>query len=320
MDIVQGTLGRGPAAGSIMGRMLSYVEIKTKITSTFPFLMALAYLYASGIRIQPLKTAVFFLGMFFFDLTATTVNNYCDTKKNHQTLQFSRYTAKAILISLFIISASLGLYLVYLTDWVVLLLGSLCFLFGVMYSYGPVPISHGPYGEIVSGLFYGLLIPAILIYINMPEGMVFSYSLVGGKLTMTLGVKPMLGLLMLSIVPFCLTANIMLANNICDLKHDIAVNRYTLPYYLGDTALRLFAAIYYAAFMSVVVMVAVGFLPPLSLALMVFLIPVQKNINKFFKEQTKEDTFIVSVQNFLIVIIPHILLIYLGGFLPGWGP
>lgn len=303
----------------IVKRTLSYVEIKTKITSVFPFLMGLAYLHSSGYGIDPLKTAVFFLGMFCFDLTATTINNYYDTKKNHQTLQFARPTAKVIMLSLFAVSVILGLVLVYLTDPVVLFLGALCFFFGIIYSYGPVPISHGPYGEIVSGFFYGLLIPAILIYINVPEGGLFSYSFEDWKLFVLLDIKSILGLLMLSVVPFCLTANIMLANNICDLEHDVAVNRYTLPYYLGKKALWLFAALYYTAYLSVIAMVVAGFLSPLSLILLISLIPVQKNINLFFKKQIKEETFIVSIKNFLIVIILHTLLIFLGSFLPGWG-
>ncbi|HBF35962.1 MAG TPA: prenyltransferase [Firmicutes bacterium] len=300
-------------------RTLSYVEIKAKITSVFPFLMGLAYLHLSGYGIDPLKTVVFFLGMFCLDLAATAENNYCDTKKNHQTLQFARPTAMAILLTLFVVSVFFGLFLVYLTDPLVLLLGVVCFFFGIIYSYGPVPISHGPYGEIVSGCFHGLLIPAILIYINVPEGGLFSYFLDHWKLSVILNIRSIAGLLMLSVVPACLDANIMLANNICDVKRDVAVNRYTLAYYLGEKALWLFAALYYTAYLSVIAMVAAGFLSPFSLIMLITLIPVQKNINRFFEKQIKEETFIVSIQNYLIVIIPHILLIFLGSFLPGWG-
>lgn len=308
-----------PSTG-ILKRFLSYVEIKTKITSVFSFLLALVYLYASGFAIDPLKTTVFFFGMLCFDLTATAVNNYYDTKKNHQTLQFSRLTAMAILLTLFGISVLLGLWLVYLSDPVVLLLGGVCFFFGIIYSYGPVPISHGPYGEVCSGFFYGVLIPAILMYVNVPESRLFSYALDGWKVSMVLDIQTLMGLLMLSVVPFCLTANIMLANNICDLEQDVKVNRYTLPFYLGKKSLWLFAGLYYIAYVSVVAMVAVGFISPLSLLLLLSLIPVQKNINLFFKKQIKQETFIVSIKNFLTIISLHILLIFLGSFLPGWGP
>lgn len=304
----------------IIKRFFSYVEVKTKITSIFSFLMGLAYLHVSGYGIDPLKTTVFFLGMLCFDLTATTINNYYDTKKNHQILQFSRRTAMAILLSLFTVSVLLGLWLVYLSDLVVLLLGMLCFFFGIIYSYGPVPISHGPYGELCSGFFYGVLIPGILMYINVPEGRLFSYVLDGWKVSMMLDIQTITGLMMLSVVPFCLTANIMLANNICDVKQDVKVNRYTLPFYLGKKALWLFAALYYIAYLSVIAMVVFGFLSPLSLLLLISLIPVQKNINIFFEKQIKEETFIVSIKNFLIIIILHTTLIFLGSFLPGWGP
>jgi len=318
MSIATRALNNGTISLDIVKRVLSYVEIKTKITSVFTFFLGLSYLYSSGYRIDPLKTIVFFFGMFFFDLTATAINNYCDTKKNHQTLQFSRPTALVILLSLFTISVILGLYLVYLSDLAVLLLGMLCFFFGIIYSYGPVPISHVPFGEIVSGLFYGLVIPTILIYLNVPEGVLFSYSINGGKLSVILNIRSIVGLILLSFVPFCLTANIMLANNICDVKRDLAVNRYTLAHFLGSKTLWLFPALYYLAYLSVIGMVVAGYISPLSLLLLISLIPVQKNINLFLQKQIKEETFAVSIKNFLIIIILHTLLVFLGGLFPGW--
>ena len=91
--------------------------------------------------------------MFIFDLTATTINNYMDTKKNHQTAAIQPQDCACDNNCAFVISMSLGLYLVYLTDAVVLILGVISFLFGVIYSWGPVPISHQPYGEIFQDCF-----------------------------------------------------------------------------------------------------------------------------------------------------------------------
>ena len=300
-------------------RLLSYVEIKTKITSVLPFLMTMAYLFSSGYRIDPLRSAVFFAGMFFFDLTATTVNNYADTKKNHQTLQFSRGKAKAITLLLLVISIALGLWLVFLTDAVILFLGALCFFFGVFYSYGPVPLSHGPYGEIVSGFFYGAVIPAIIVYVNDPARLL-SYSLSTEALSVQVNIAPTIGLILLAVVPFCLTANVMLANNICDVERDVQVGRYTLPHYLGRASLHLFAFFYYAAYLSVVVLTVLRYLSPLSYLLLITLWPVQRNIRRFFERQIKEETFILAIQNFILISSVHCVLIFLGGFLPGWGP
>jgi 1,4-dihydroxy-2-naphthoate octaprenyltransferase len=115
-------------------------------------------------------TLLFFASMFLFDLTTTAINNYVDTKNNSQILQFNRRKALKIIYLLFGISTALGLYLAYLTDIVVLIAGGICFLCGVFYTYGPVPISRQPLGEVLSGLFYGLLIPFIILYINEPAG------------------------------------------------------------------------------------------------------------------------------------------------------
>jgi len=304
---------------SMFKRLLEYVEIKTKITSIFPFFMTLAYLFAKGAPIFPLRTCIFFLAMFLFDLTATTINNYMDTKTNHQTLQFKRSTALMITLVLFFVSMALGLYLVSLTDIVVLGIGALCFLCGVLYSYGPIPISRQAYGEFFSGIFYGFCIPFLLIYMNSPKGSVLSYKISLETMSLSFSVLPMLSILLLSIIPIFLTANIMLANNICDVERDITVNRFTLPYYLKKKALYLFAGLYYVAFLSVPVMVIFHILSPISLLLFLVFPIVQKNIKQFWNMQEKDKTFILSIQNFILMMSADTILIFIGAFLPFLG-
>ncbi|MDD5636036.1 MAG: prenyltransferase, partial [Atribacterota bacterium] len=136
----------------MINRFLSFIEIKTKITSIFAFLLALAYLFYIQQPINWRLTVIFFASMFIFDLTTTSINNYIDTKTNDQKLQFKRKTALLILLLLLSISTLLGLYLAILTDLVVLFLGGLCFLTGIFYTFGPIPISRLPLGEILSGL------------------------------------------------------------------------------------------------------------------------------------------------------------------------
>ncbi len=292
-------------------RFLSYVEIKTKITSVFAFLFALAYLFSIGQKIYTLKTIVFFASMFLFDLTTTAINNYIDTKTNDQILQFKRKNAFIIIIVLFISSAALGIYLAAVTDVVVLLLGALCFLCGVLYTYGPVPISRQPLGEVFSGFFYGVLIPFILLYINMPSGTYLSLYLSAETINISLQIFPIITVLLLAVSPFCTTANIMLANNICDLKKDIAVKRYTLPYYIGTKSLYLFAALYYISYLSVIIMVILKILSPICLLSLLTIFPVQKNINRFFKTQDKTTTFIYSVKNYVIIMAANSFVVFI---------
>jgi 1,4-dihydroxy-2-naphthoate octaprenyltransferase len=299
----------------MISRFLSYVEIKTKITSLFAFFMTLAFLFYKDQQINWKRTLVFFASMFLFDLTTTAINNYIDTKTNGQTLQFDRKTALRIIYVLFGISTALGLYLAYITDIVILLLGGLCFLCGVLYTYGPVPISRQPLGEVLSGVFYGLFIPFILLYINMQEGTFLTLSLGWEKIGFSLAIWPFFTLLMLSVAPICTTANIMLANNICDVEKDVAVRRYTLPYYLGRKALYLLAGTYYLTYAANMVMVVSGILPSLCLLFLLTIFPVQKNISLFFRKQEKEETFILSIRNYIIIMGANTLLIFISAFL-----
>lgn len=296
----------------MLKRFLSYVEIQTKITSLFAFAMTLAWLFATRNPIRWGNTAVFFASMLLFDLTTTAINNYVDTKTNDQTLQFSRPVALGVIWVLFLTSAGLGVWLVLRTDWTVFLLGGLCFLCGVFYTWGPLPISRLPLGEAFSGVFYGVLIPFILLYINMPAGTYLTLALDGGVLHVALVLPRLAEVLLLAVAPTCVTANIMLANNICDLPKDVLVKRHTLPYYLGvPKSLKLFALLYYLPFGAAVVMVLAGMLPWVYLLLLAVFIPVQKNIGVFFRRQEKAETFVCAIKNFVLLMSADVLALAL---------
>ena len=294
-------------------RFLDYVEIRTKITSIFAFLITIAFLFYNEQQINWKLTLIFFTAMFIFDLTTTAINNYIDTKTNNQTLQFKRKVALIIIFMLFGISALLGLYLAYLTDVVVFILGGICFICGVFYTYGPVPLSRQPLGEIFSGIFYGLLIPFIIMYINMPRGTFLSLNYSFEIINLEIKVMPIITVLLFSIIPICTTANIMLANNICDLEKDILVKRYTLPYYLGNKALYLFALIYYVTYIATIIMVKLRILSPICLISLLTIFIVQKNISLFLKKQDKKATFILAIKNYIIIMGTNTLIIFISG-------
>lgn len=299
----------------VLNRFFNYVEIKTKITSLFAFLMTTAYLFYIKNSINWKLTLIFFASMFIFDLTTTAINNYIDTKTNGQTLGLKRNTALFIIFILLGISTALGLYLAFLTDIVVLLIGAVCFLCGIFYTFGPIPISRQPLGEIFSGFFYGFLIPFILLYINLPAGALVSLNLSLKTINININVIPLLKVIMLSIVPICTTANIMLANNICDLHKDVAAHRYTLPYYLGSKAVHLFAVIYYIAYLDIIFMIILKILSPLCLVILLTMFLTQKNINQFLKIQDKNSTFITAIKNYVIIMGSSTLIIFISGFI-----
>lgn len=301
---------------NMIKKFLNYVEVRTKITSLFAFLMSLAYLSYKEIKINAFLTIIFFLSMFLFDITTTAINNYIDSKHDSKGLPFKRNTAFIIILVLLAISTLLGLYLAYLTDVVVLIAGGICFIYGVLYTYGPLPISRLPLGEVFSGFFYGVMIPFIIFHINMPQGHFFLLKFSLSSISLEINVVPCLILLIFAIVPFCTTAGIMLANNICDLEADIKVKRHTLPYFIGKkTAITLFGILYYSCYVAIVLMVILKILPVTCLLTLVTFYPVQKNITLFREKQEKSLTFIVSIKNYLMIMGSTTVFIYIGTIL-----
>lgn len=286
-----------------MARFFSFVEIQTKITSLFAFSIGLAFLVYQGYEIRPLATLVFFLSMFIFDLTTTAINNYIDSKTNGIPLQYERGLAKNLIFAMLGLATFLGLVLVLMTDLVVLVLGGICFFFGIIYTYGPVAISRIPLGEVFSGIFYGFFIPLILAYIQLPAGEIIAYGFAGGVLSLAFNLKWLLMIGLLALVPTLTTANIMLANNICDLERDLAVNRFTLPYYLGkEQAVKLYGWLYDLSFAAILLLVVSRLIPAFGLLAILIGLPLARNNIKTFEgRQIKAETFVTSIKNYILL-------------------
>jgi len=298
----------------IVKRFLKYVEIQTKIASLLPFLLGLFYvLYVYG-QFSLVNTALFFTSMLFFDMATTALNNYIDIKTNGKKLQFSKKNAKRIFFILLIIAILAGILLVLNTSLIVLFCGGLCFTVGIFYTFGPAPISRMPLGEIFSGFFMGFFIPFLVVFINAPGDSLVYFFLNNWILQLWFNLADLFKLGIITIPAICGIANIMLANNICDVEEDIKVNRFTLPYYIGNqNALNLFAGLYYLGFAAIIVIALLKILPIYVLFVLVALIIVQKNIVVFRKQQLKEKTFALSVQNLVLTLLPLIIVMVFAG-------
>ncbi len=289
----------------MLEKFLKYVEITTKITSVFAYLNTMLFILYQRQPVNVKLMVVFFIAMFIFDLTTTAINNYIDSKDYPEMLPIPRKAAFAAIIIMLSVSTILGLYLAYNTGIVVLLLGALCFALGIFYTFGPIPISRIPLGEAISGIAYGMFIPFLMLYINNPGNYLdlgFSFEMI----TLNIHVMPFISFFLFSLVMTFTTANIMLANNTCDIEKDEAVGRLTLAHYIGRKwAVRLYALLYYGCYASVALMVICGILKPAALIFFLSLPLVIKNIHTFKKEQIKEKTFITSIKNFLIINIAY---------------
>lgn len=290
-----------------MKNFLNYVEIRTKITSLMTFILVLLLLIYHHVEIKLLETVVFFAGMFIFDLTTTTINNYIDSKSNHQDYGFSRKTLKVILFALLGISTGFGLWLVFLTDYIVLLIGAFCFFVGIIYTFGPIAISRQPYGEIVSGILYGYFIPFLLLYINLQEK--FLTVDLNKTILISLNADILIKFIIFGFVPTLLTSAIMLGNNTCDVEKDILVKRYTLPYYIGQAnAVKLLWSLYALVYVGVGVGVVAGVYHPLMLLMLLTAPRVLKNAKEFGKECNKERSFPYVIKNFIMIMVSLIVL------------
>lgn len=305
---------------------LKLVEIQTKVASVIPFFIGLVFTLYNFESINIQNMIVMFFSMIIFDMSVTALNNYFDYKRaikkqgyayevHNSIVQFGLKESTVIttIVIMITLSVALGIYLVYLTNLIVLLLGALCFAVGIIYSYGPIPISRTPFGEIFSGVTMGFLIPFITIYINVLDKGILTLTL--DRFVLTAGLD-LLGILAIGVVTlpavFCI-ANIMLANNICDMEDDMINRRYTLPIFLGKIkAIIVLKGLFYLSYVAIVVGVCLQALPIYSLLVLITLIPVTKNIKKFVANTTKKDTFGLIVACFIIINVPLILSVVVG--------
>lgn len=305
---------------------LKYVEIQTKLASIISLLLGTVLaLY----RYQTLNEGNFLLMLFSllcFDMTTTAINNYIDFKnarkksgygyEKHNAIvrdNISEAAAVAVIAVLLAVSIGAGFMLFLRTNAVVLILGIVSFAVGVLYSAGPVPISRTPFGEIYSGLFMGFLIPFLSVFIHIADRNMISLLFEGPVFTFQVDVLEAASIFIASAPAVAGIANIMLANNICDMEEDLENRRYTLPLYIGkERALILFKWIYYIAYLSVTLGIVLKIIPITGLLFFLTFIPVQKNLRTFKQRQSKAETFGLSVMNFTMMNVALILVFALG--------
>ncbi len=196
-----------------------------------------------------------------------------------------------------------GLYLALQTSPILFFIGFGGMLIGVLYTFGPIPISSTPSGEFFVGLSMGFCIFTAMVYVNAFDVVQFDLITVGQFIVAS--------------VPTSITVMaILLANNICDLEEDIEDNRFTLPYHIGvDKALVVFKYFYYAAYIAIILSVIFGTFPRLvALSLLTFPY-VLKNIGIFMQEQDKKTTFMTTIINSAVIPVPLIITFLIGAWL-----
>ena len=227
-------------AAAIMPVLLSYVycavTYSTKLSISFALiLLAICVLMQSAVNV--------FNDYFDFKKGTDTSENSSEDAFD-AVLVYNNLNPRSVCalgIAFLALAGVLGLYLVFLTSWVLLVLGVVGALIVVLYSGGKTPISYLPIGEFVSGFVMGGIIPLACCY---------ALSGILDPFVLLVALPTMIGIAM-----------ILFTNNTCDIEKDIPANRKTLSVLLGrERAPRAYKAC--VLLWIVVVVLIVGILYP----------------------------------------------------------
>ena len=288
------------------------VELKAKTASIFPFLMGFLYSWYHYNQIYWGNMLIFFISMVLFNMAVDIMDNYMDYHNatdvhdyKHETNIIGRENLSLSLVrnmmwGFIMVSALMGIYLASQTSWVILWLGMFSYAMGIFYSAGPKPLSSLPVGEVTSGLTMGVIIPLICVYLNIYDIIPFDWHLIGS-------------VTMMSLPAAFSIANLMLANNTCDVEEDILNNRHTLVSYIGKKkAVTLFQILVIATFVAATISVIFKIVPLTLLLLWAIFPKVWQNTKAYSKEQIKTKTFPLAIKNLAMVVAVQVVLFFIG--------
>ena len=286
------------------------IELKAKTASIFPFLLGLAYSLYHYQSVNLSALAIYFVAMFMFNCFVDIWDNYNDYHKAVDTDDYQKNTniigrenlsmglIKSLLAFFFFGSLILGIIVALMTGWAVFWLGLLCYAVGVFYAGGPKPLSSLPLGELLSGLTMGYVIFLICLYINSSQNFVWSFT----NLATTF---------LIALPNTLLIANLMLANNTCDLEEDEANHRYTIVHYIGKkAALIWWTTALILAFVAIVVAVILRLLSPIMLLILLIAPLMIKFARPYLQKQVKKETFMSSVKILMVFQLVQVLLFF----------
>lgn len=296
-----------------------FVELRTKVASVFPFIFVLyIYLYAfSAYNFSIGLAIIFFISMLCLDMATTVLNHLAGfskeanmsiydqkLKSQMKRLGLKNSFNKKILLTLVMMGIGFGLILVLFSNILVLVVGAVCVVVAVAYSFGPLPLKNTFLGELASGLTMGALIPLAFLLSQDP-------SLFITKLTpasVTLNLENIIIWAFILLVPIITIANIMLANNICDLDKDLKNGRLTLPIVIGlKPSLVVWNSGYVVCYIIIIGLILNALIPQMAMYGLVTIPFVVNNMIKFNLNPVKAKTFKYAVFNLQIILLAVII-------------
>lgn len=275
---------------------LELVEFKAKTASILPFFIGICFSLYNFHKLHLGLVLLYFVAMVIFNMAVDILDNYNDY---HHATEIHDYREKTniigregldlklvfrMMMGMIIVSALIGIGMSFIVGWPFLVMGLFCYGVGIFYSSGPKPLSSLPLGEVFSGLTMGFMITILCVYLNTYE--VFQWNFAN-----------LSEIFLISLPNTLWIANLMLANNICDVEEDEKNNRFTLVHYLGKPqAIHLFVGMNIAAFWAILLSVSIKIAPWSMLGTFLVAPFIYKQVRIFTKKQVKRETFICAVR------------------------
>lgn len=303
---------------------LELIRLPAKTASLLPFLFGVSYAWQHYHQLNWMNTAIYFIGQMSIALFVTGFNNVQDfykAKDAHyratQNIIGREHLAPrkilALMLGFLALACGCGLVLVWRTNLSLLVIGGLAIFVAIFYTFGPVPLSRVPSGEVLAGLCEGFGTIYIAVFVNVVPQPLWLY-LHGGHFRFGADLQVCLTLLLVALPIVILDGTVMFADNICDLAQDQRNQRFTLPYYLGrKRALKVYPWLPRLAYALIVLAVVVQALPWLALGTLLLWPLVAKNTAGFLAVQDKRQTFNLAIHTLLVTAAGEVALILLAG-------
>jgi 1,4-dihydroxy-2-naphthoate octaprenyltransferase len=256
---------------------------KTLPAAVAPVLVGGALAYAAG-SFRPLAALAALLGAVLIQIGTNFVNDVADFEKGADTqerLGPMRVTENGLLTPrqvwsgvavTFGLAALTGVYLIAATGWPVAVIGLASLLGGYIYTAGPWPLAYNGLGDLGVMIFFGFVAVCGTAYVTagfLPESAWLASLAVGALIT-----------------------NILVVNNIRDIKSDRKAGRRNIPVVFGRAAGEIELVIWFVvAYLVPPLMLLLGqvsgwgLLPLLSIPLAVRLVSYVKRTDGFALNQ-----------------------------------
>ncbi|EFW90760.1 1,4-dihydroxy-2-naphthoate octaprenyltransferase [Haladaptatus paucihalophilus DX253] len=208
-----------------------------------PVIVGVGFALHEGL-FAPLPALAALVGAALIQVGTNFANDYYDAVKGVDTDErtgFTRVTqsglispskVKQAMYGTFLLAIVVGVYLVYVGGLPILVIGLASVVSGIAYAGGPFPLGSNGLGDLFVFVFFGVIAVMGTFYVQAAQILAapFSIGIPGGTVTMHA--------FLASLPVAAISTNILVVNNIRDLKNDRKAGKRTLAVLIGYRASR----------------------------------------------------------------------------------